>query len=77
MRQGCCPAAPVSEKAAIAADIYIARALEAIGIYCLLISAGGIALKGYIYGFIGGACDKLGPRFAGFERYRLCPVLAV
>ncbi len=51
-----CTAAPLSDNAIITADPSIARAAEICGIDVLQISAGGVSLSGYDYGFIGGAC---------------------
>lgn len=50
-----CSTAVVSDNAIITADRSIHTAAEKNGISSLLISAGGISLDGYDYGFIGGA----------------------
>ncbi len=50
-----CSSLQVAENAVITADKGIAKALENNGAEVLLISPGNIALKGYDYGFIGGA----------------------
>ena len=50
-----CSSLQVAENAVITADKGIAKALENNGVEVLLISPGNIALKGYDYGFIGGA----------------------
>lgn len=62
-----CCACPVSEDAVITADPSISRAARECGIDVLDIRAGGVALEGYPYGFIGGACGTFGDKvyFAG------------
>ena len=44
----------------ITEDIGIAKSLEETEIDCLLIESGYVKLKGFSYGFIGGASGKLG-----------------
>ena len=68
-RQGysrCC-ACPVGENALISADRSILSAARSSGIDTLEISVGGVALREFDYGFIGGACGVLDDRiyFAG------------
>ncbi len=69
IRQGYarCTAIPLSDNAVITADPSIAAAAEYHGIELLRISSGGVSLRGYDYGFIGGACGVLEDRvfFAG------------
>ena len=57
-RQGypACTTLYLGAAAAISADRGVIRALERVGIDCLEIEKGGIALPPYEYGFIGGAC---------------------
>ncbi len=50
-----CTVLPLGERAAITADLGMARALIAEGIDVTLIENGGISLPPYKYGFIGGA----------------------
>ncbi len=54
-----CSTAVVDDYSAITSDSGIAKALLSEGIDVLLITPGYIALEGYDYGFIGGACGKL------------------
>jgi hypothetical protein len=51
-----CTACPISEKAIITADPSISRAARLHGISVLIVEKGGVILKGYDYGFIGGSC---------------------
>lgn len=50
-----CSVCIVNENAVITDDISIQRAASKAGIDCLLISKGGVRLRGHEYGFIGGA----------------------
>ena len=58
-----CTACPVGESAVITADPSIAKSALSQGIELLRISEGGVSLRGFDHGFIGGACgafeDKL------------------
>lgn len=54
-----CNIAIVDDRSVITSDEGIAQALHAEGIDVLRITPGYIALEGYGYGFIGGACGKL------------------
>lgn len=69
VRQGYarCGACPISDGAIITSDPSISRAAFSVGIDVLSVSVGGVDLKGYPYGFIGGACGVDGDRvfFAG------------
>lgn len=51
-----CTACPVSENATVTADASIAKAAESCGIDTLRITGENVRLRGYPYGFIGGAC---------------------
>ena len=51
-----CTACPVGDSAVITADPSVARAVQAQGIDLLRISEGGVALRDFDHGFIGGAC---------------------
>ncbi len=51
-----CTTLAISDKAAITADVGMARALSECGIRVSLIENGAISLEPYEYGFIGGAC---------------------
>ena len=55
-----CNLCPVSDHAAITEDASIAAALGSVGIEVLQISAGGVSLPPYPYGFIGGASGNDG-----------------
>lgn len=56
-----CSAAIVDAYSLITADEGIAAAAEQIGFDVLKITSGFVDLPGYDYGFLGGACGKLGP----------------
>ena len=58
VRQGYarCTACPISDRAIITADKAIENAALSVGIDVLTVAEGGVELKGYPYGFIGGAC---------------------
>ena len=62
VRQGYtrCSAAVVDGGAVITADRGIAAALEATDVKVLTVSEGHVALPGYPFGFIGGACGRVG-----------------
>lgn len=51
-----CSTVPLGDSAIITADPSIEKAARGLGIDALLISAGGVSLPGYEYGFLGGAC---------------------
>lgn len=69
VKQGyaCCSTLKLNEESAITADKNIATALKNNGADVLLITQGAIRLKGYDYGFIGGAsfCDRKTAYFFG------------
>lgn len=54
-----CSAAVVDENSIITSDSGIARAVAEAGIEVLKITTGSVRLKGFRYGFIGGACGKI------------------
>lgn len=62
VRQGYarCSCAVVDENSLITADSGIAGAALSAGMDVLKIEPGGVALPGFQYGFIGGACGKIG-----------------
>ena len=62
VRQGYakCNLCIVSDHAAVTEDASVAAALRSVGIDVLQIDAGGVALPGYPYGFIGGASGSDG-----------------
>ena len=64
VRQGYakCNLCPINESAVITEDRGIARALSDCGLDVLRIDAGGVRLKGFDYGFIGGASGKVGEK---------------
>ena len=68
VRQGYarCAVCVVDEHSIITADAGIARGCEAAGLDVLRVSAGGVELPGYAYGFIGGASFKLAPDVMAF-----------
>lgn len=51
-----CSTVPLGDSAIITADPSIEKAARTLDIATLLISAGGVSLPGYDYGFLGGAC---------------------
>jgi hypothetical protein len=57
-RQGypACTTLYLGDTAAISSDRGVIKALAGVGVECLEIEKGGIALPPYEYGFIGGAC---------------------
>ena len=55
-----CSLAVVDEESAITSDVGMAKVLHAKGLNILLISPGHVALPGFPYGFIGGACGRVG-----------------
>ncbi len=63
VRQGyaSCSVARIDDKAAITADLGMARRLESCGFEVLCIRPGFIALPGYDTGFLGGCCGKVAP----------------
>ncbi len=63
VRQGytSCSAARIDGKAAVTADLGLARRLESCGFEVLCIRPGFIALPGYDTGFFGGCCGKVAP----------------
>ena len=61
-----CSTAVISEKAVITADDSIYNTLTNNGIDVLKISSGYIQLKGYNYGFIGGACTQINENSVAF-----------
>ena len=54
-----CAVAPISENAAITADVSIKKAMDEIGIDCLLIEWEGVSLPGFSYGFFGGCSGRI------------------
>jgi len=54
-----CAVAPVEENAAITADPSIKKAMDALGIDCLLIDWQGVSLPGFSYGFFGGCGGRI------------------
>lgn len=78
VRQGYarCSVAIVDENSLITADPGIAEAARRAGVDVLKIHPGGIALPGFAYGFLGGACGKIGRNrmaFAGrIQDHRDC-----
>lgn len=69
VRQGyaACATALADGQSAVTSDMGIAGKLEQHGMQVLRINAGGIALPGYQYGFIGGCCGKLAPDLMAFS----------
>lgn len=61
-----CSIALIDENSAITSDKGIADAMQESGYDVLLIPPGGITLKGYDEGFIGGTCGKLSPSLLAF-----------
>jgi len=63
VRQGyaSCSVARVDDKAAVTADLGMARCLESCGFEVLRIRPGFITLPGYDTGFFGGCCGKVAP----------------
>ena len=61
-----CSVALLNNECAVTSDIGIASALKKGGIDVLTVGAGNIELKGYGYGFIGGAGAPLGDGVYGF-----------
>lgn len=61
-----CSVCIVDESSIITADAGISRAAEKAGLDVLLISAEGIELRGYAFGFIGGCAFKLAPDLLAF-----------
>ena len=51
-----CSTVLLGDRAVVTADPSILAAVESIGIDALSVSAGGVSLPGYEYGFLGGAC---------------------
>lgn len=68
VRQGYagCSVAVADENSLITADPGIAEAVRRAGMDVLQIHPGGIALPGFAYGFIGGACGKIGKNRMAF-----------
>lgn len=61
-----CSCAVVDENSLITADAGIARAALSAGMDVLKIESGGVILPGFRYGFIGGACGKIGKNLMAF-----------
>ena len=57
-----CSTVVLGDSAVITADPSILAAVNTMGIDSLSISAGGVSLPGYDYGFLGGACGVFGNR---------------
>ena len=55
-----CTAAPLSDKGIITADASMLKVASECGLEALAVSVGSVALKGFEYGFIGGACGAYG-----------------
>ncbi|MCH5296479.1 MAG: hypothetical protein J1E85_02295 [Ruminococcus sp.] len=68
-----CSTLIVNEKAAITADISIAKALKNNGVEVMKISEGHIILEGFNYGFIGGASGKIDNRIVFFGNVKNHP----
>lgn len=68
VRQGYakCSTVVVNDSSIITADPSIAQAAKLVGLDVLQISPGGIELKGYSYGFIGGCCGLIGKNKLAF-----------
>lgn len=54
-----CACAPVSENAAITADMSIKKAMDKLGFDCLLIDWEGVSLPGFSNGFFGGCSARI------------------
>ncbi len=54
-----CAVAPVNENCAITADVSLKKAMDALGIECLLIQWEGVSLPGFSYGFFGGCSGRV------------------
>ena len=70
-----CSTVVVGENAIITADVGIANAARARGVYTLVVSSGGVTLDGYDHGFLGGASGAFGNKvyFCGdLERHPDC-----
>ena len=68
-----CTALAVSDNAAITADRGLFAVMKQNGVEVLLIENGGITLPPYEYGFIGGACGRIGNRIFFLGDPRLHP----
>lgn len=68
VRQGYakCSTVVVNDLSIITADPSIGQAAKLVGLDVLQISPGGIELKGYTYGFIGGCCGLIGKNKLAF-----------
>lgn len=55
-----CTAAPLSDKGIISADVSMLKVASECGLAALSVSVGTVALDGFEYGFIGGACGAYG-----------------